>query len=121
MRAGQTEGLAQDVTRFAKTALGSGLLGRKGQVLDMGLQLIILYCHVQYAGAAMGLAQGNPSSKTGGMVGTAAASGLLGHKVEETNLQNHPKRHPVAPATNLATTCPLTFNLTDIFTDPSPD
>jgi len=64
VRAGQTEGLAQDVTRFAKTALGSGLLGRKGQ----------------YAGAAMGLAQGNPSSKTGGLVGTAAASGLLGHK-----------------------------------------
>ena len=41
MRAGQTEGLAQDVTRFAKTALGSGLLGRKGQVLKVGLQSVI--------------------------------------------------------------------------------
>lgn len=56
--------MVQDVTRFAKTALSSGLMGRKGQ----------------YAGTALGVAQGNPSKKSGGVVGSAAASGLLGHK-----------------------------------------
>jgi len=62
--AGVNEGLARDVTKFAKTALSSGLMGRNGQK----------------AGAAIGVATGNPSKKTGGVVGSAAASGLLGHK-----------------------------------------
>jgi len=53
-----------DVAQFGQTVLQSGLMGRKGQ----------------YAGAAMGVANGDSSNKSGGLLGTAAASGLLGHK-----------------------------------------
>ena len=42
----------------------SGLLGRKAQV----------------AGAAMHVAGTDTSTKSGGLLGTAAASGLMGHK-----------------------------------------
>merc|ERR1712117_577342 len=42
----------------------TGLLGRKAQM----------------AGAAMHVAQTDTSTKSGGMLGTAAASGLMGHK-----------------------------------------
>jgi len=53
-----------DAARFGQTVLQSGLMGRKGQ----------------YAGAAMGVANGDPSKKSGGLLGSAAASGLMGHK-----------------------------------------
>jgi len=42
----------------------SGLLGRKAQV----------------AGAAISVAQTDTGARTGGLLGTAAASGLMGHK-----------------------------------------
>jgi len=55
------------VTRFAKTALGSGLLGYKGQK----------------AGAALGVVTGKSSEKKGGLMGSVAASGLMGHKTKQ--------------------------------------
>jgi len=63
-RAEKNSGLNLDnVSRFAQTALSSGIMGRKGQ----------------YAGAAMGVARADTSERRGGALGTAAASGLLGH------------------------------------------
>ena len=44
--------------------LQSGVLGRKGQ----------------YAGKVLGVAQTDTAQKSGGLLGTAAASGLMGHK-----------------------------------------
>merc|ERR1712037_535522 len=61
--ANSNEGLAGDVTRFARTALGSGLMGRSGQKV----------------GAALGVAQSG-GGKSGGHLGSAAASGLMGRK-----------------------------------------
>jgi len=64
-RAESKEGInLRDVSRFASTALSSGIMGRKGQ----------------YAGAAMRVASTDPSDKRGGVLGTVAASGLMGHK-----------------------------------------
>ena len=53
-----------DVLHVGKQVMQSGLLGRKAQM----------------AGAAMHVAQTDTSTKTGGLLGTAAASGLMGHK-----------------------------------------
>merc|ERR1719357_1305031 len=53
-----------DVAQFGKTVLQSGIMGRKGQ----------------YAGFAMEVANGDAKNKAGGLIGTAAASGLMGHK-----------------------------------------
>jgi len=53
-----------DVKQFGKTVLQSGILGKKGQ----------------YAGFAMGVADGDAKKKSGGLLGAAAASGLMGHK-----------------------------------------
>ena len=53
-----------NVLHMGQQVMQSGLLGRKAQM----------------AGAAMHVANTDTSTKTGGLLGTAAASGLLGHK-----------------------------------------
>ena len=53
-----------DVLQFGQQIAQTGLLGRKAQM----------------GAAAMHLANTDSSSKSGGLLGTAAASGLLGHK-----------------------------------------
>jgi len=55
---------SKGVSQFSKTMLQSGVLGRKGQ----------------YAGKVLGVVQGDTAQKSGGLLGTAAASGLMGHK-----------------------------------------
>ena len=52
------------VLHAGQQAMQSGLLGRKAQM----------------AGAAMHVANTDTSSRSGGLLGTAAASGLMGHK-----------------------------------------
>ena len=53
-----------DVLQAGQRVMQSGLLGRKAQV----------------AGAAISVAQTDTGARTGGLLGTAAASGLMGHK-----------------------------------------
>jgi len=53
-----------DVLHMGQKIAQTGLLGRKAQM----------------AGAAMHVAQTDTSTKSGGLLGTAAASGLMGHK-----------------------------------------
>eukprot|EP00092_Neocalanus_flemingeri_P002037 GFUD01002174.1.p1 GENE.GFUD01002174.1~~GFUD01002174.1.p1 ORF type:complete len:302 (+),score=61.99 GFUD01002174.1:34-906(+) len=53
-----------DVAQFGQTVLQTGLMGSKGR----------------YAGSAIGVARSDPSKKSGGLLGTAAARGLMGHK-----------------------------------------
>ena len=53
-----------NVLHMGQQVMQSGLLGRKAQM----------------AGAAMHVANTDTSSKSGGILGTAAASGLMGHK-----------------------------------------
>ena len=53
-----------DILHMGQKVAQTGVLGRKAQM----------------AGAAMHVAQTDTGSKTGGMLGTAAASGLMGHK-----------------------------------------
>ena len=52
-----------DLAEFGQTVLQTGVLGSKGR----------------YAGTAIGVARREPDKKYGGVLGTAAASGLLGH------------------------------------------
>ena len=53
-----------DVLQFGQQIAQTGLLGRKAQI----------------GAAAMHVANTDTSSKSGGLLGTAAASGLMGHK-----------------------------------------
>ena len=53
-----------EVLQFGQQIAQTGLLGRKAQI----------------GAAAMHVANTDTSSKSGGLLGTAAASGLLGHK-----------------------------------------
>ena len=53
-----------DVLQFGQQIAQTGLLGRKAQM----------------GAAAMHVANTDTSSKSGGLLGTAAASGLMGHK-----------------------------------------
>ena len=53
-----------DVLQFGQQIAQTGLLGRKAQI----------------GAAAMQVANTDTSSKSGGLLGTAAASGLMGHK-----------------------------------------
>ena len=53
-----------NVLHMGQQVMQSGLLGRKAQM----------------AGAAMHVANTDTNTKSGGLLGTAAASGLLGHK-----------------------------------------
>ena len=53
-----------DVLQFGQQIAQTGLLGRKAQM----------------GAAAMHVANTDTSSKSGGILGTAAASGLMGHK-----------------------------------------
>ena len=54
-----------------------------GEVLHMGQKIAqtgLLGRKAQVAGAALHVANTDTSGKTGGLLGTAAASGLMGHK-----------------------------------------
>ena len=53
-----------DVAQFGQTVLQSGVMGPKGR----------------YAGSAIGVARADPTNKSGGLLGTAAARGMMGHK-----------------------------------------